>query len=75
MHANSPRLFIEINKSDYIFSVCDNFKEQNSKLIINMISKHNYEKLKDQLNYFLFYSWIVFFEPHPFVQLILLISQ
>ena len=34
MHANSPRLFIEINKSDYIFSVCDNFKEQNSKLII-----------------------------------------
>ena len=34
MHANSPRLFIEINKSDFIFSVCDNFKEQNSKLII-----------------------------------------
>ena len=34
MHANSPRLFIEINESDYIFSVCDNFKEQNSKLII-----------------------------------------
>ena len=34
MHANSPRLFIEINESDYIFSVCDNFKEQNSKLLI-----------------------------------------
>ena len=34
MPANSLKFFIEKNKSDYIFTVCDNFKEQNSKLII-----------------------------------------